>query len=477
MNSLTIKMENGVEYYYDNDNGLLLEKLNASSECEEGKYNREYLKNFKYNTMNPSVRDTDITGEQLKEYFTENGLNELIFKMTDACNMRCKYCIYSEHYPDTLTYGKDYIKKDIVKKAIDEYMNNIKVQRKNLPQKKPFIAFYGGEPLMAFNVIKFAIEYVEKYYNEMGTKFTITTNGLLLEKSEICEFLKEKNVIICLSLDGYKENHDRNRLTVNNGVSYDKLMNIIRNSFRDYNNIFTLCCIDIRTDLYKLYDFYSKNDRMNGGEVPHVLRFSYIFDQNSDYYEQFSDEDRESFKRKLDQLKKKYIELAINEKKDWILDLLIGQEYIRMADRIKFNTSTNYYIAGGCCIPGEKLFVYQDGTYGICEKVCIDGIDIGNVNTGISYEKIAKQVKSMRVAQEKRCKNCNISSLCTLCYVNINSQGDLDLNNSFCKDKIRYYEDVFKDIVYIEENNPGYWERLVKKQAKKNLQYRENDIY
>lgn len=284
-------------------------------------------------------------------------------------------------------------------------------------------------------------------------------------------------MIICLSLDGYKENHDRNRLTVKNGVSYDKLMNIIRNSFGEYNNIYTLCCIDTKTDLYKLYDFYNKNDRMNGGEIPHVLRFSYIFDQNSDYYDQFSKEDRKSFNEKLNQLKKRYIELAINEKKDWILDLLIGQEYIRLADRVKFNSSNNYYIAGGCCIPGEKLFVYQDGTYGICEKVCIDGVDIGNVDTGMNYEKIANQVKKMRQAQINRCEKCKISNLCTLCYVNLNRDGDLDLNDNFCMDRIKYYKEVFKDILYIEENNPGYWDRLVRKQANKNLKYADDIIF
>lgn len=141
MNSLKIKMENGMEYYYDNDNGLLLEKLNISSGCREGEYDKNYLKQFKENSVKSSSYCIDVSAEHLRKHFMENGLNELIFKMTDACNMRCKYCIYSEHYPDTLSYGRDYIRKETVKKAIDEYMKNIRIQRKNIPQKKKYVNF------------------------------------------------------------------------------------------------------------------------------------------------------------------------------------------------------------------------------------------------------------------------------------------------------------------------------------------------
>lgn len=463
MEKLKFSNNDGVEYIYDNKYGIIYEDV---YEC-----NKEYMKNFEKNLEEIFGNNykKEINKETLIEYYEENGFTELIFKMTDACNMRCKYCIYSEHYPSTLSYGKDYIKIETVKKAIDYYISKVKNQAKIVAKKKPFIAFYGGEPLMAFEVIKEAIEYTKNKYNDVDIHFTITTNGLLLKKKEIAEFLKKNNVIVCLSLDGYKENHDRNRVGINNKASYDELMEIIKNNFSDYSNIYTLCCIDKRTDLFKLYNFYKKNDRLEYGDIPHVLRISYIFNQESDYYEQFTKEEEEKFALQYKELKDKYIELAIRNEKDWFLDLLVGQEFLRIVDRIKFNSAISLYGKSGCCVPGDKIFVYQDGKYGICEKVCIDGIDIGNVEQGLDIDKIINYMKIYDKATGKKCKDCQISQLCSLCYVNLNKAGELALDKGYCERQKKYVINIFKDIMYIEERNPGYWKRKINEYAKNNL--------
>lgn len=463
MGNLKFTNNDGVEYLYDNDYGIIYENI--------GDNNKEYINNFKNSlkTIFGKKYKNEINSNNLIDYYEENGFTELIFKMTDACNMRCKYCIYSEYYPNTLSYGKDYIKVETVKKAIDYYISQVKKQANIVAKKKPFIAFYGGEPLMAFDVIKEAIEYTNDKYKDIDIHFTITTNGLLLNDKEVVEFLKKNNVIICLSLDGYKENHDRNRVGINNKASYDVLLNIIEKHFSDYHNIYTLCCIDKRTDLIKLYDHYKKNDRLEYGKIPHVLRLSYIFNQDSNYYEQFSKDEINKFALQYKQLRDKYIELSINNQQDWFLDLLIGQEFLRIIDRIKFNSAISFYGKSGCCVPGDKIFVYQDGRYGICEKVCIDGIDIGNVDNGLDIEKIKNYMKFFDEATQKKCKECPISQLCSLCYVNLNKEGELALDNEFCENQKRYIIDMFKDIIYIEEKNPGFWERKINKYAKNNL--------
>lgn len=295
----------GVPYIFDNNNGIIYEDLTSSNSDNTRikEYNEMYLQNLRKSlAVFENLNLHDITVDEIANYYEESGFTELIFKMTDACNMRCKYCIYSEHYPDTLTYGNDYISTEIVMKAIDEYMGYIIKLKKNIPDKVPFIAFYGGEPLMAFEVIKEAINYVEEKYSDLNTQYTITTNGILLKNKEICNYLKSKNVIICLSFDGYKENHDRNRILSSNQPSYDQLISIITDNFQEYENIYSLCCIDTRTDLVKLYDFYKQNDRMSGGIIPHVLRFSFIFNQGSDYYNQFTKEEKEKFNYQLNLL-------------------------------------------------------------------------------------------------------------------------------------------------------------------------------
>ncbi len=217
MKKLNIYDMNKVNYIYDDSSGMIYEDISNLSEADSKviEYNKKYMNNYldnlkKYSDFNYKK----FSPKQLREYFKSNGMIEMILKLTDACNMRCEYCIYSKHYPYTLTYGDSYMKFDVAKKAIDQYMEFIKEQKKVIPDKEPFIAFYGGEPLLGFETIKKVIDYVEEKYADMKASFTITTNGLLLENDEITKYLKSKNVVICLSFDGYKENHNRNRKTV-----------------------------------------------------------------------------------------------------------------------------------------------------------------------------------------------------------------------------------------------------------------------
>lgn len=473
MKKLNIYDVNKVNYIYDDSSGMIYEDISNLSEADSNviEYNKKYMNNYldnlkKYSDFNYKK----FSPKQLREYFKSNGMIEMILKLTDACNMRCEYCIYSKHYPYTLTYGDSYMKFDVAKKAIDQYMEFIKEQKKVIPDKEPFIAFYGGEPLLGFETIKKVIDYVEEKYADMKASFTLTTNGLLLENDEITEYLKSKNVVICLSFDGYKENHDRNRKTVQRKPSFDRLIKLIKEKFMDYTNIYTLCCIDPKTDLEKLYDFYDKNDRFSGGIIPHVLRFTYIFDVDSDYYSEFSEEDLKRSREQYAMLRKKYIENAINEKSDWIIDLLIGQEFIRLVDRMKLSPRSGYYVKDGCCVPGSKLFVYPDGTYGICEKVCFEGVDLGNVNTGLSMENIIKQIEDYNKALEK-CKDCEIANMCEVCYSHLRSSTCIGGDDKLCEGRKSHMRDMFKYIMYIESKNKGYFERKLIKQAKKNLSY------
>jgi uncharacterized protein len=473
MKNLQVIDRDNIHYYYDNDSGMIYEDLTDMEDIypEEKKYNAEYLNNYiKCLESHCKKIHKELTVSELSEYYKSNGLTEMILKLTDSCNMRCEYCIYSNHYPYTVTYGDNVMKFDVAKKAIDEYMGLIKQQQKLVPDKHPFVAFYGGEPLLAFETIKEVIDYIEEKYSDIGTYFTITTNGLLLENNQISNYLKSKNVIICLSLDAYKENNDRNRKTITKSPTYDRLIKMVRENFSEYNNIYSLCCIDPRTDLEKLYEFYKTNDRLNGGIIPHVLRFSYIFNIESDYFNQFSNEEMSSYRKGYWNLRKKYIEVAIKDQSDWILDLLIGQEFTRIVDRMKLMPCIEYYHKQGCCVPGDKLYVYPNGTYGICEKVCVDGIDLGNVNNGLDLNKIKSQIDRFNNVL-KKCECCEMANLCEVCYSHLTGPDSLGGNEVDCEMRKKHFKEIVKDIIHIEKNNPGYFERKLTKQAQKNLRY------
>ena len=130
------------------------------------------------------------------------------------CNLRCKYCFagtgdYKGH--------REFMSEEVALKAIDFLIEN-SGNRKILETD-----FFGGEPLLNFDVVKKTVEYANEKAAALGKKFlfTMTTNGVLL-KGEIADWLNENMENVVLSLDGRKEIHDDVRKTINGKGSFIK---------------------------------------------------------------------------------------------------------------------------------------------------------------------------------------------------------------------------------------------------------------
>lgn len=143
-------------------------------------------------------------------------LKALCFNVAHTCNLSCEYCFASQG-----KYNGDraVMSFEVGKRAIDYLLENCGHHR-NLD-----IDFFGGEPLMAWNVIKQIVEYARSKEWEYKKKFrfTFTTNGMLLN-DEVTEFLNKEMYNVVLSLDGRKEVHDHLRKTVTGKGSYDHIV-------------------------------------------------------------------------------------------------------------------------------------------------------------------------------------------------------------------------------------------------------------
>ena len=137
------------------------------------------------------------------------------------CNLRCKYCFagtgdYKGH--------REFMSEEVALKAIDFLIEN-SGNRKILETD-----FFGGEPLLNFDVVKKTVEYANEKASALGKKFlfTMTTNGVLL-KGEIADWLNENMENVVLSLDGRKEIHDDVRKTINGKGSFDVIIENFKN--------------------------------------------------------------------------------------------------------------------------------------------------------------------------------------------------------------------------------------------------------
>ena len=127
---------------------------------------------------------------------------QVIVKLTTKCNLNCVYCSEGDKAIAVL-------EKETLFKAIDELPNLLeKYKRENIS-----LLWHGGEPLsVGKTYLQEVMQYAVNKLKNYKLKFLVQTNGTLID-AEWIDLFKKFNVGVGVSLDGYKELHDRNRLT------------------------------------------------------------------------------------------------------------------------------------------------------------------------------------------------------------------------------------------------------------------------
>ncbi|HPR40185.1 MAG TPA: thioether cross-link-forming SCIFF peptide maturase [Oscillospiraceae bacterium] len=250
------------EETYDILNALLPGPIPA--ECGEnvvaalsGKYPEEDIHEI-YGELYQLQQNGQLFSEDDYERFTElmkgAPIKSMCLHISHDCNLRCKYCFASTGDFGT---GRMLMPVETGKKAIDFLLTH-SGNRHNLE-----LDFFGGEPLMNWGAVEEIVKYArskEAEYHKLF-RFTVTTNGVLLNDENIAFINKEmKNVV--LSLDGRKKVNDNLRVTINGGGSYDiivpkfqKLVEQRRNGpFTEYyaRGTFTKYNLDFTEDIYHI---------------------------------------------------------------------------------------------------------------------------------------------------------------------------------------------------------------------------------
>ena len=209
---------------------------------------------------------------------------QLVLNITEDCNMRCKYCYLSETYKHTRNRTSEIMSEETAIKSLDYFFELLRQIAKFNPGKKCAITFYGGEALLNFEVIKKSIEYA-KSNCPVTPMFNITTNGTLL-CGEIADYLVKNEVAISVSLDGSREEHDRNRVDAMKNGTFDTIIRNIKafkRKYPDYHKINLTCVYDYNSDLEENDDFFAQEE-----ELPLVGMVSPVVENGTDYYDDFS---------------------------------------------------------------------------------------------------------------------------------------------------------------------------------------------
>ena len=143
-------------------------------------------------------------------------IKALCLHIAHDCNMCCKYCFAGE---GEYSGDRSLMSFEVGKRALD-FLIEQSGSRKNLE-----VDFFGGEPLLNFDVVKQLVAYARSIEKEKGKnfRFTLTTNGVLLD-DEVMEWANKECYNVVLSLDGRKETNDRMRRTRNDKGTYDLIL-------------------------------------------------------------------------------------------------------------------------------------------------------------------------------------------------------------------------------------------------------------
>jgi sulfatase maturation enzyme AslB (radical SAM superfamily) len=148
----------------------------------------------------------------------------LTFILTENCNYRCSYCYQQK--------GNRVLKKSTIKNALEFFFPYL--------HEESYIHFYGGEPLLHFDLIEYAVNFIQDLNAEgkRTIRYTISTNGSLMN-DEITNFLSQHQFSILLSFDGLAQDITKQKGSLGQIVTIIKKLNKIPSIELEINSVFT----------------------------------------------------------------------------------------------------------------------------------------------------------------------------------------------------------------------------------------------
>ena len=317
-------------------------------------------------------------------------IKSMCLNVSHLCNLRCEYC-----FADGGTYNgaAENMSLDVALKAIDMIVSK-SANRHNLE-----VDFFGGEPLLNFDVVKKTVEYarsIEKAHNK-NFRFTITTNAMLLN-DEIIDFFNKEMYNVVVSIDGRRSVHDCVRKTASGKGSFDTA---IKNALRfkqlrkgQYyiRGTYTALNKDFSKDVLFLNDLGFDQLSIEPVVLPENHRLA------------IKKEDIEQLKAEYDKLAEAYVERRKGEK--WfnffhfMLDIYNGPcESKRLV---------------GCGAGNDYVAVAPNGNIYSCHQ--FDGEKdyvIGNVLDGSFNTEIPKFFAENNLLKKDKCRNCWAKYYCS----------------------------------------------------------------
>jgi len=382
--------------------------------------------------------------QELIERILNSQLEQLILEVTQNCNLRCEYCVYSGKYHFRRKHQPISMHRETALRGIKYFLDRAS------PENPPHIGFYGGEPLLNVPLILDCMKSARK--NNPNTQFDITTNGTLLSL-DLAELFSKVGVTLRISLDGPEEIHDRYRHFKNGSGSFSIVVKNIRaleKSFPEYyrNNVFFHVTLAPDGDLSRVKAF------MESLSVD-PSRISYgLIDPFDNDFSSCSLQTGILGQAITEELYHYATTFSVHQGKS-IFSTLFEATLGRIANRRITKPHDKGYVAGSCLPGRHRLFLNANGTWFPCEKLDF-GFSIGEVERGLDIKLIKNMMRDLKQLLSSHCSFCWAYRLCDACLVTFARGAELsaDRLNEYCPLEKQFLGKMLKAYAMIMESNP-----------------------
>lgn len=318
-------------------------------------------------------------------------IKALCLHVAHTCNLNCSYCFAAQ---GKYQGERALMSFEVGKRALDFLIEN-SGNRKNLE-----VDFFGGEPLMNFDVVKKLVEYarsIEKKHNK-NFRFTLTTNGVLID-DDVIDFCNREMNNVVLSLDGRKEVHDRLRKDYKGNGSYDLIVPkfqefVEKRGDKSYyiRGTYTHKNTDFTNDIFHMADLGFKELSMEPVVCAPGEEYALTEDDLPVLFEQYEILAKEMLKRD-------------SEKRGFTF-------YHYMIDLS--NGPCIYKRISGCGSGTEYLAVTPWGELFPCHQFVGDEkYSMGNIYDGVTNTKMRDRFKKCNVYSRPECADCWAKLYCS----------------------------------------------------------------
>lgn len=411
----------------------------------------------------PVIEEFYGTEEKAIKNALENKVEMVTLEVTERCNLRCDYCIYQNCNDQFRQYGSNDMTEEIAKKAIDFGLEHSKDVKGSY-----ILSFYGGEPLLQYDLIRESVRYAESKAENRKLHFSITSNMTLLTRP-MAEYFAKKGFSFTVSLDGGQRIHDEHRKFNDGTGSFEQTVRGLHYLVEAYgseaDNLISINAVISEPCTFEQFDEIQEFfDNLTW--LPKACSITYAYVDYGLPTENEMIENRKFIRNgnhnelvPLDVWSRaRSDKMCVSEDTEGKLfsNTENEKELAKIHGRRIMDQPMHLYPLNSNCTPGvQRLYVSAKGNFIPCEKIG-DGPIIGNIETGYDYDAIIKfYFKEYIEKSLPICNKCWSAQICGVCYAQcVDKNGvNMEVKEGVCDFRrylnerafVYYYEQLERD--------------------------------